>query len=112
MPTYPSLPIYVASRPSRRSGRKITRAASGTARARDFYGTDKRDFLLEHRALSATDLGTLAAFYAANRNTTFDLYWPPTATTYTGLMFDEDGYQDRQSDAVGRFDVTVKLIGA
>jgi hypothetical protein len=112
MPTYPALAIFVASRPSRRDGRKITRAVSGTARARDFYGADKLDFLLEHRALSATDLGTLADFYAANRNGTFDLYWPPTATTYTGLMFDENGYQDRKSEAVGRFDVTVRLTGA
>lgn len=110
MPTYPLLRIARVSVPQRASGRKITRAVAGGARARDFYGADKRAFRLEHKALTAPELATLDAFYSANRNGTFDFYWPPTQTTLTGMMFDEDGYQDAPSEAFGCFDVTVKLV--
>jgi hypothetical protein len=110
MPTYPLFRIARASTPARRSGRKITRAVAGGARARDFYGADKREFRIEHLALTAAELTTIAAFYSANRNGTFDFYWPPTQTTLTGMMFDEDGYQDAPSQAFGCFDVVVKLI--
>jgi hypothetical protein len=108
---YPSLPIYRGSVPSRKSGRVIDRAVSGAARGRDFYGADKKTFRIEHRALNAADFATLLAFYNSNRNTSFAFTWAPTASAHT-VLFDADGFQDKQSDVPACFDVNVVLIEA
>jgi uncharacterized protein RhaS with RHS repeats len=106
---YPALPIYRQSNPVRKSGREIERAVSGAARGRDFYAADKHTFRLEHRALNATDFGTLAAFYNSNRNLSFSFTWAPTGATHT-VLFDADGFQYKVSDVYACFDATVTLI--
>ncbi|MBK9704796.1 MAG: hypothetical protein IPO75_15885 [Betaproteobacteria bacterium] len=109
---YPTLPLQYSSRPIRRDGRDEQRAVGGTTYIRNFYTADKVDWELRHKALTASDLATLVAHYAANATTTFDFTWPLDGVTYTGLRYGADALQFEPSEVPNCTDVIVRLVAA
>ena len=111
MATYPTLPVDPSSRRITRDGRDEQLAVGGGTYIRNFYSADKYDFEIRHSMLSATDLATLAAFYATNATLTVDLLWPEDGVTYTGLRFGKGGLRT-QWVSPGRRDAFVRLVAA
>ncbi|MBK7082348.1 MAG: hypothetical protein IPH55_17025 [Betaproteobacteria bacterium] len=109
---YPTLPLQRTSKPIRRDGRDEQRAVGGTTYVRNFYTADKVDWELRHKALTASELATLEAHYAANATATFDFYWPLDGVTYTGLRYGAGALQYEPSEVPNCTDVIVRLVAA
>jgi hypothetical protein len=58
------------------------RSVNGSVRARAFFASKKRRFLVKH-LLNATDRATLETFYDTNRALVLTFTWPPSGVVYS-----------------------------
>lgn len=86
---YPIFRIAYGATQDIQTDRQMERATNGAVRGRIFYTTPKSIFKFTHDSLSAAELVTFKAFYAANTTSSFTFLWPGDATNYT-CMFGED----------------------
>lgn len=56
-------------------GIRMDRASNGDVRAQILYDSDRKDFMLVHKAISEADKAILDAFYATNKALEFTLPW-------------------------------------
>jgi hypothetical protein len=112
MAAYPDLPFALDSQRIVRDGRVEDTLGDGAGRVRKLYA-DKADFDLKHPALTAAQVVTLDAFYAANERADFTLTWPEDGITYT-VRFGKDAIRTRYVAAPdgGYRDVWVRLVAA
>ena len=75
MAAYPSIPFSFGSDAPIKDGIIVDRAMSGAGKARNLFTAKKRAFTLVHRAVSATDKGTLETFYDTNSALSVSLTW-------------------------------------
>lgn len=64
------------------SGHETVRATNGALHVRRLFSSDKRNWILSF-LLDNTDLSTLMTHYGANKDASFNFYWPGDAQTYS-----------------------------
>lgn len=110
MATYPTLNLDGKnSAMTLRDGREVDTTGDGFGRVRKLYD-DRADFVLKHPQLTAADVATFNAFYAANGGVAFDFLWPLDGITYS-VRFGAPAFK-KQWASPTRTDVTVNLVAS
>lgn len=109
MASWPSIanPIFPLEGHLRREQVRSTSDA-GYVHSRPKWTRARGSWTLKWTRLSASDLATLSAFFAANAGDTFTWTHPATATTYT-VRFAEDELGQYSLVSPGWYELTVQI---
>ena len=101
---YPRLTLLNSSAPRRDAGLVQRRASNGALKMQRFFTTEKMEFDLNHW-LTKAEKDQLEAHYQANKDASFDFFWPTDGVTRTCVYTSPPLY----TDGAGRFYAAVKL---
>lgn len=110
MPSYPSsLQQSVDSREEWVDPAIVSYTRAGGVKARRLQAARKRVFHVEHKFLTASQVGTLLTFYDANRASSFDFAWNDSPGATYSVIFANDRSLEFRRAAGNYYDVTVEL---
>lgn len=107
MATYPAFPQLADSVEEWIDDIVVDRASNGGTKARSFFTTKKRRFVVRH-ILGATDASTLQTFYDTYKTAANSFYWEGDRQTYT-VLFGPSGVRPRHL-AGPYIEFTVELL--
>lgn len=87
MSAFPTLPHHPSSRREPSDGSQVDYGDDGLARVRVMYTATQWTFNLVLPELTATEMASLEAHYAANKLGSFSYTWPQESPDYAGIAY-------------------------